>query len=451
MLLLGVLVHASLPSAHPSDEKVCFCPNWRYSNFNCSAACCDAPPSPGHLHPSQYICKPPPVPNPPTDMATVTVDGAVEMGALTPRGEAPTIEFNKTGARGWVIHMSGGGWGFLSNASASSSSSSSSDCEGCGGAGAFKPDGTSPQASASLSPTPTSFANQSGWCYLKCDGIMSGDAAQNPLFHGYNKVFVPINDGTSFTGNLDKRIPASNPPVYPHKWPVYIRGGRIVTAVMSFLMKQHGMSDATDVIITGGSSGGMATYLNCDRIADQVALPTWFLPQTRRYCWASSVRRPPVVRRRYPAVLSLSRPPSSFYHADACCIDDVIADSRNQPQHQGVVLGRRWNVFGPSRRLRKPDAFAAVHRVFLQVECNVDDQPGLCCSLHPPRHAVEVHLLAVRAAVHQDPALYRAESLRFVPAWPHPGCRRVHHLRQGPVSLPQHYGRRDPSVRCDHA
>jgi len=58
--------------------------------------------------------------------------------------------------------------------------------------------------------------------------------------------------------------------VYPNKWPIYIRSGRIITATVDFLMKQHGMSDATDVIITGGSSGGMATYLNCDRIADQI-------------------------------------------------------------------------------------------------------------------------------------------------------------------------------------
>lgn len=57
---------------------------------------------------------------------------------------------------------------------------------------------------------------------------------------------------------------------YPNKWPIYIRSGRIITATVDFLMKQHGMSDATDVIITGGSSGGMATYLNCDRIADQI-------------------------------------------------------------------------------------------------------------------------------------------------------------------------------------
>jgi hypothetical protein len=193
-------------------------------------------------------------------MTTVTVDGAVEIGAVTPRGEAPTIEFNNTGSKGWVIHMSGGGWGFLKNSSAGMT---------------FKRDGAR-IVEPNTKPT---------GCYVNCDGIMSADAAQNPLFHKYNKVFIPLNDGTSFTGDLDNPIPASVPPKYPHKWPIYIRSGRIITAVVNFLMKDHGMAGATDVIITGGSSGGMATYLNCDRIADQIHATN---PKVRVTCLADA-------------------------------------------------------------------------------------------------------------------------------------------------------------------
>ena len=50
-------------------------------------------------------------------MITTTVDGALELGAVTPRGKVPTIEFNNTGSKGWVMHMSGGGWGFQKNSS----------------------------------------------------------------------------------------------------------------------------------------------------------------------------------------------------------------------------------------------------------------------------------------------------------------------------------------------
>lgn len=268
---LGALAVALSSGAIAAEQvvaapKVCFCPNWRYSNFNCSAACCDLP--------RPIDCKPPPTPNPPTTMTTVTVEGAVAMGALTPRGEAPTIELNATGSKGWVIHMSGGGWGFRKNTTAA----------GDGGAtSAWLPDGAAghqqaPEAGGRLG------AASSG-CYIFCDGILSGDAAQNPLFHSWNKAFIPINDGTSFTGDLAKPIPASVPPKYPNKWPIYLRGGRIVTAVMSFLMKDHGMDEATDVILTGGSSGGMAVYLNCDRIADQIRAAN---PKIRVTCLADA-------------------------------------------------------------------------------------------------------------------------------------------------------------------
>jgi len=246
----------------PEGAKVCFCPNWRYSNFNCSSACCSLP--------RPIECKPPPTPNPPTNMTTVTVEGAVAIGALTPRGEAPTIELNATGSKGWVIHMSGGGWGFRKNTSAAAGATWMRDGAAAGPPAGAEQLGAQPQHSG---------------CYMFCDGILSADAAQNPLFHDYNKVFIPINDGTSFTGDLAEPIPPSVPPKYPNKWPIYLRGGRIVIAVMNFLMRAHGMASATDVILTGGSSGGMAVYLVCDRIADQIRAAN---PKIRVTCLADA-------------------------------------------------------------------------------------------------------------------------------------------------------------------
>ena len=95
-------------------------------------------------------------------------------------------------------------------------------------------------------------------CYGKCDGIMSDDKAINPLFHSYNKVWIPIS-GTSFTGDRASDLP------YP------VRGARILGAVVAHLQNHLGMRQATDIILTGGSSGGLAVYLVCDRFAALVA------------------------------------------------------------------------------------------------------------------------------------------------------------------------------------
>lgn len=78
----------------------------------------------------------------------------------------------------------------------------------------------------------------------------------NPLFHTWNKVWIPIT-GTSFTGDV-----TSGPP--------YIRGKRVQMAVIEDLLDSYGMKSATNIILTGGSSGGLATYLTCDRVGAQV-------------------------------------------------------------------------------------------------------------------------------------------------------------------------------------
>eukprot|EP00041_Stephanoeca_diplocostata_P004509 m.46403 g.46403 ORF g.46403 m.46403 type:complete len:268 (+) comp15159_c0_seq3:367-1170(+) len=141
---------------------------------------------------------------------------------------------NYTGSSSYVIHLSGGGWRFLSNTSAA--------------------------ADEDDAPTLVSDGmtlGGDGMCYGKCDGILSNDPGINPLFHAWNKIWIPIS-GTSFTGDRDSLLP------YP------VRGKRIQTAVIDDLLTRHGMQGATNVILTGGSSGGLATYLTCDRVGAQI-------------------------------------------------------------------------------------------------------------------------------------------------------------------------------------
>ena len=178
----------------------------------------------------------PPPPNPWTLMTTVVVPGAAAAGAIYPDSSPANFELNFTGSPGWIVHLSGGGWRFLQNTT----------------------NGTAAESKVPPALTGDGSVPSDVGCYGHCDGIMSTDPTQNPLFHSWNKVFVPIS-GTSFTGNRDSLNP------YP------VRGARILQAVIAHLQAQSGMAHATDVILTGGSSGGLATYLTCDRVGELVS------------------------------------------------------------------------------------------------------------------------------------------------------------------------------------
>ena len=86
------------------------------------------------------------------------------------------------------------------------------------------------------------------------------------------QVWVPIT-GTSFTGDR-----ASDKP-YP------VRGKRFQEAVIKDLQTRFHMGAAADVILTGGSSGGLAVYLTCDRVGGLVATAN---ASTRYTCLADA-------------------------------------------------------------------------------------------------------------------------------------------------------------------
>jgi len=165
MLLLSLAYGAvATPLTAPSlltsaaDPPMCHCPGAKAFGRNCSAACCAG----GGLP-----CPALPSPNPWTCMTTVSVPGAVAVGAVYPNGAPAKFELNYTKSPGWVIHLSGGGWQFMKN---TSSSSSELTVDGAPARG--------PPPAADICAPPSS----SHGCYANCDGVMSDDATQNPLF-----------------------------------------------------------------------------------------------------------------------------------------------------------------------------------------------------------------------------------------------------------------------------
>ena len=123
--------------------------------------------------------------------------------------------------------------------------------------------------------------NGGGWCYDEVDcycrsktGLgtsttmspTSTCACMNPNEDGTmdndcNCLHLPYSDGASFSGyrNAPWPVPGTNETVT-------FRGIKNLDGVLDFAFS-NGMKEATEFVITGGSAGGLSTFLHADRAA----------------------------------------------------------------------------------------------------------------------------------------------------------------------------------------
>ena len=87
-------------------------------------------------------------------------------------------------------------------------------------------------------------------------GYLSDDPAQNPLMANWTKVYVKYCDGSSQTSNVDAPVPVG-------PFIIFYRGHRILKAVQDYLTTTA-LANATEVVISGCSAGGLSTYLHAD-------------------------------------------------------------------------------------------------------------------------------------------------------------------------------------------
>jgi|TARA_B110000208_G_scaffold5674_1_gene7296 hypothetical protein len=91
------------------------------------------------------------------------------------------------------------------------------------------------------------------------DNAQAGDLS--PLDTTCNCIYMPYGDGASFSGYRAK------------PWPIpgnasehlTFRGIKNFDATVAWALA-HGMDKATDVVLTGGSAGGLSTFLHMDRL-----------------------------------------------------------------------------------------------------------------------------------------------------------------------------------------
>ena len=76
-------------------------------------------------------------------------------------------------------------------------------------------------------------------------------------------------DGASFSGN--KETPFFSPNATRLGTPgIWFRGKALLRAIQDNLLAEKGLADATDVVVSGCSAGGLATYLHCDQWAELI-------------------------------------------------------------------------------------------------------------------------------------------------------------------------------------
>ena len=121
-----------------------------------------------------------------------------------------------------------------------------------------------------------------GWCWdeTSCYGRSHGILGNSSLFpaqHGCacmnvidghidsdcNCIYLPYCDGASFSGYRAEPWPVPSSPGAT----LTFRGLRNLDATMDEAFAKHGMEAATEMVLTGGSAGGLATFLHADHVA----------------------------------------------------------------------------------------------------------------------------------------------------------------------------------------
>jgi hypothetical protein len=97
-------------------------------------------------------------------------------------------------------------------------------------------------------------------------GLMDSEPSVNPDFAHFNRVVLWYCDGASFTGNADAPVfhAATNQTLY-------YRGKRVLDLLLDTLAQRHGLGNATHVLVSGGSAGGLAAYHHADHVGARLA------------------------------------------------------------------------------------------------------------------------------------------------------------------------------------
>ena len=170
-------------------------------------------------------------PPPAVARLALLTDAAVTEGAVFLDGSPAARYLVRGDPARWIVYQQGGGW-----------CSSLPDCAS--------------RANTTLGSSKTYRATSTS--VMLEQGYLSNNPTENPLFANWTKVYLPYGDGTSQLGDVTHPVV-----VAPGAPPIYFRGARVLRAMIAFL-RAEGLADATEVVITGCSAGGLSTYAHAD-------------------------------------------------------------------------------------------------------------------------------------------------------------------------------------------
>lgn len=162
------------------------------------------------------------------------------------------------------------------------------------------------------------------------DGIQSPDPSVNPDFYDMNTVMIHYCSSDAWTGT---RL-ASNPNIndIPNGW--HFMGHEIVKAVISDLLKKQGMDSATELILAGGSAGGVGTFNNSSAVKS-------YIPTSIRYVAlpnAGFISQVAMFDPTEPDGISkASGDPFAAYNTEAYAMWNPIGDLKCEEHSQGVT------------------------------------------------------------------------------------------------------------------
>ncbi|VFQ59360.1 unnamed protein product [Cuscuta campestris] len=162
----------------------------------------------------------------------------VFQGAVCLDGSPPAYEWEagkgRHGASNWLVYLQGSGWCLNTSAHRT-------------------PDGAV-QSCAERAKTHLGSSSRMKPFEFSSHPILS-PRSNDSFFYDWNRVVVRSCDGGSFSGDADMPDPVTG---------LHYRGARVFRAVVEDLMAKE-LKNARNVLLAGGSSGGLGVMVHCDR------------------------------------------------------------------------------------------------------------------------------------------------------------------------------------------